>query len=250
MANPIVNLATGPEADDMRDLMDRTNDPQRRGRGMTAIINRADEPYRDRERAYKILRLASTATRRNAPCLNYPQFRRHVEYLLQLVSARNTTGQLRQSRIRATRKVIRALRTVLGVQLPLSNVEQENGGIRLGLRHCPRTEPIQTFPPPAIIYANAQPLDYQQHRAHLAGLDDRILRIQALNGGIHQVMTRYEKDVSGLENRELWKYQATHRFIASIRDGEGDGDEWTYTQVEMSAVATPHDATSLWTALS
>lgn len=233
--------------------MRSTNDRTHSGRGMTNVINKLDEPYRDRERAYKILRISSTSKIRNVTCLTWPMFCRHVNELLRHLSPRNRVGDLRRNRIRATRKVLKAIHTITGIRFPqwADMIEQDQEPIVLYRGdHRPLARPM-IDPMPTKLYHHTRPLPYRAHVRHLLQLENDTLLDELQEHGIAQRTTRVNRDAAATADGEHWKYQATHRFVAQVRDGEvSNGDGWTFEDVEMSAVATPHDATSLWAALS
>lgn len=248
-------MATPEEANRIKDVMLNTSDPRRGGRAMTRIINDIDLPYNNRERAYQILRIGATYTIRNPKLLSWAQFQTHVNRLLECVSPRGTTGLQRHKRLKATRKVIRAFRTVTGVRLvrpgDVDAITQETRPLVVTARSRPLSRVGQ--PPLKLIYGDQPPMEYTARQKHLKEASIRKEKRAARRQGDGD--TPSAQDVTAAEQKrhgDLWKYHATNKFLGLVRSSRRRSRRklWHYDTIELSAVATPDNATSLWAALS
>lgn len=250
---PPAGMATPAEAAELINHMMRTRDPRKTGAGMVSTANKAKTPYRNRERAYHVLRIGSLPSREDTPMLNWRQFQKHVNKLLDLVSPYGHQGKRRRDRIQATRKVVKAFLTVTGVNLARDalSIEQENNTLKVS----PWAQSLSRrgLPPDTLIYKGHPPLDNAAAvAARDANTEAKELRA-VLRKGLGEEPSKDRIYYAGDDRRlDLWRYQATHQFIATVRSGRQEPHlrGWLYDNVTLSTVATPHDATSLWTALS
>ncbi|KAH6691449.1 hypothetical protein F5X68DRAFT_201925 [Plectosphaerella plurivora] len=162
-------------------------------------------------------------------------------------------GKRRRDRIQATRKVVKAFLTVTGVNLARSvlSIEQENNTLRVSA--WAQSLSRRGLPPDTLIYKGHPPLDNAAAvAARDANTDIKELRA-VLRKGLGEEPSKDRIACAEDDRRhDLWRYQATHQLIATVRSGRQEPHlrGWLYDNVTLSAVATPHDATSLWTALS